>query len=211
MNIGIIGSGHVGGTLGRRWARGGHSVIFSSRHPESEEMKQLVAAVGGSARSAGVADAVAASEVLLLATPYEAAHDALRSAGDLGNRVLIDATNPLLEDLSGLSVGRTTSAAEQVALWAQGGRVVKAFNTVGYKVMENPEFGDAKAVLPYCGEDEEAKRAVHGLAAELGFDPVDMGPLAGARSSEPFALLWITLAYGRGMGPGIAFQLLKRG
>jgi len=123
---------------------------------------------------------------------------------------VIDVTNPVLPDLSGLSLGTTTSAAEQVAQWASGARVVKAFNTVGFNIMADPSFGASRALLFYCGDDAPAKQIVKSLAAELGFDPEDAGPLRQARLLEPFALLWISLAYGQGYGREFAFQLLRR-
>src|SRR5581483_11457614 len=140
MNIGIIGSGKVGGTLGVRWAKSGHSVVFSSRNPQSEAKKRLTNKAGGTARPATVREAASASELLLLAAPWKAGRDALAGAGDLTGKILIDAMNPLLPDLSGLEVGTVTSAAEQVASWQPGARVVKAFNTVGANIMENPVF-----------------------------------------------------------------------
>lgn len=210
MKIGIIGSGNVGGTLGRRWAQIGHSVIFSSRDPASDQMKQLVAEAGQSASAASVADAARASEIILLATPWPATKKALQSAGDLSGKVLIDATNPLLADLSGLELGTTTSGAEQVAGWAPGARTVKAFNTVGFGIMANPVFGDRKAVLFYCGDNGEAKQTVARLATELGFDQADAGPLSQARLLEPFALLWISLAVKYGFGRDIAFQFMRQ-
>ena len=208
MNIGIIGSGNVGGTLGRRWSKGGHRVIFSSRNPASDEMQRLTAETG--AGSATVAEAAKASDVLLLATPWPAAQAALNSAGDLTGKVLIDAINPLLPDLSGLAVGATTSGAEQVAAWAPGARVVKAFNTVGYNVMQDPKFPAGAAVMFYCGDDAAAKATVRPLIAELGFDPQDAGPLSQARLLEPFAMLWISLAVKYGYGRDIGFQLMRR-
>src|SRR4029077_6410217 len=100
-----------------------------SRKPESDEMKQLVAKAGGDARAATVAEAVRAGDPLLLATPWEVTKALVVGLGDLAGKVLIDATNPLLPDLSGLACGTTTSGAEQVAGWALGARVVKCFNT----------------------------------------------------------------------------------
>jgi predicted dinucleotide-binding enzyme len=208
MNLGILGSGNVGGTLGRRWSAGGHRVIFSSRDPQSAEMQKLAAEAG--ATSASTAEAARASEILLLSTPWPAAQEVLKSCGDLSGKVLIDATNPLLPDLSGLAVGTTTSSAEQVAAWAKGARVVKAFNTVGFNVMQNPKFGGGSAVMFYCGDDAAAKATVHGLASELGFDARDAGPLSQARLLEPFALLWISLALKYGLGREFGFQLLTR-
>lgn len=210
MRIGIIGAGNVGGTLGTRWASLGHQVLFASRHPESEEMRALVTRAGAHSRAATPADAAAASDVLLLATPWPAAREVIATLGDLSGKILIDATNPLLPRLAGLEFANTTSGAEQIAAWAPGASVVKAFNTVGFNVMANPEFNGSRAVLFYCGDDTPAKQAVHHLAASLGFDPQDAGPLSQARLLEPFALLWISLAMLHGYGREIAFQLLRR-
>jgi NADPH-dependent F420 reductase len=209
MNIGIIGSGNVGGTLGTRWAQAGHKVTFGSRNPESREMRDLAANAGANARAGSVAQ-TAQADVILLATPWPAAEQAIRAAGDLSGKVVIDATNPLRPDLSALTAGTTTSAAEQVAQWAPAARVVKAFNTVGANIMANPAFGGDRPVMLYCGNDAKAKQTVHSLIAELGFEPVDAGPLTQARTLEPFALLWISLAYQAGLGREIAFKLLRR-
>jgi predicted dinucleotide-binding enzyme len=210
MNIGIIGSGNVGGTLGSRWAILGHSVAFSSRNPGSEDMRTLVAEAGANARATSVQEAVAASDVIVVATPWPATRTALETAGSLAGKILIDATNPLLPRLEGLEYGQSTSGAEQVATWAPGARVVKAFNTIGNNVMADPSFDGRKALLFYCGDDTEAKRATHQLASELGFDAQDAGPLIQARLLEPFALLWISLALQHGYGREIAFQLMRR-
>jgi predicted dinucleotide-binding enzyme len=208
MTIGIIGSGSVGGTLGTRWARAGHGVTFSSRKPESKEMRELVETAGPNARAGAVADAVQA-DIILLATPWPNTEEALRSAGSLSGKILIDATNPLL-GLDALDVGNTNSGGEQVAQWARGAKVVKAFNTVGNNVMGNPAFGDLRPVLFYCGDDQAAKQTVRALISELGFEAADAGPLSQARVLEPFALLWISLAFKEGWGREFAFQVLRR-
>lgn len=210
MNIGIIGSGNVGGTLGTRWSELGHRVVFSSRDPQSEKTRTLVAGAGPGASAGSVAEAVRASEVLVLSTPWPATELTVRGAGDLSGKVLIDATNPLLPDLSALSIGTNTSGGEQVASWASGAQVVKAFNSIGFNVMKNPKFAEGSALLFYCGDDAEVKRIVHQLASELGFDARDAGPLKQARTLEPMALLWISLAYQQGYGRDFAFQLMKR-
>jgi 8-hydroxy-5-deazaflavin:NADPH oxidoreductase len=209
MKIGILGAGNVGGTLGTRWAQGGHDVVFGSRHPESDEMRHLMGKAGPKARTATIREAAGASGVLLLSTPWPATRDVLSAAGDLGGKIVIDAINPLRADLSGLDLGTTTSASETVAQWAPGARVVKAFNTVGANIMADPDFHGAKPVMFYCGDDGEAKRTVAQLADELGFDAQDAGPLRQARVLEPFAMLWISLAFG-GYGRDIAFAMLRR-
>jgi predicted dinucleotide-binding enzyme len=210
MKIGIIGSGNVGGTLGTRWAQAGHEVIFGSRNPTSEAMRQLTAKAGATARAASFSETLATAELLLLATPWPVTQAALEGLGDLAAKVLIDATNPLLPDLSGVECGTTTSGAERVANWATGAKVVKAFNTVGFDIMANPAFGGDRPVMFYCGDDAAAKKTVRVLVEQLGFEAVDAGRLSQARLLEPFALLWISLAYAGGLGREIGFKLLRR-
>ena len=210
MNIGIIGSGNVGGTLGTRWARNGHAVRFGFRNPDTGKARALVAAAGPNASGGDIPAAAAFGDVLLLATPYEEATAALLGAGPLAGKAILDATNPLLPGLAGLSTGTTTSAAETLQAAVSEAHVVKIFNTVGSNIMENPDFGGVRPVMFYCGDDAEAKRRAAALAAELGFDAVDAGPLRQARTLEPFALLWISLALQHGMGRDIGFALLRR-
>jgi predicted dinucleotide-binding enzyme len=209
MNIGIIGSGNVGGALGTRWAQKGHQIVFGSRTPDDADMKKLLDRAGKNARAAKLVEA-ATNDVLLFAMPWPIAKDVLSGLGNLAGKVLIDATNPLLPDLSGLAVGTSTSAGEQVADWAKGAKVVKAFNTVGSTIMENDSFAAGKPVIFYCGDDAAAKKTVHELAADIGFDPQDTGPLTQARLLEPFALLWISLAFQQKWGREFAFQVLRR-
>ena len=173
-------------------------------------MKKLLDRAGKNARAAKLADAAAANDVLLFAMPWQPAKDILTGLGNLSGKLLIDATNPLLPDLSGLSVGTTTSGGEQVAGWAKGAKVVKCFNTVGSTIMENDSFAAGKPVMFYCGDDSSAKKTVHQLASDIGFDAQDAGPLTQARLLEPFALLWISLAYQQKWGRDFAFEALRR-
>jgi NADPH-dependent F420 reductase len=210
MNIGIIGSGNVGGTFGKRWAQAGHNVVFSVRGSPSPALLEVMKQAGPTARTGSAQQAASTSDVVLLATPWEAVRQALASAGDLRGKIVIDATNPLSPGLAGLSVGTTTSAAEMVAQWTPGAKVVKAFNTVGYNIMDNPNFESGPVSMFYCGDDTDAKRTVSSLIAELGFEPLDAGPLTQARVLEPFAMLWISMAIQYGYGRDIGFRLLRR-
>jgi 8-hydroxy-5-deazaflavin:NADPH oxidoreductase len=210
MRIAIIGAGNVGGTLGKSWAAKGHEVAFGVRRSNDTKVHALITATGKRARAASVKDAVAGAEVLVLATPWSATKAALHEAGDLRGKVVVDATNPLKADGSGLAIGHATSAGEQVAGWAPGARVVKAFNTIGAAHMADPRFGTQRASMFICGDDTDAKATVAQLAAELGFDPVDCGPLTQARLLEPLAMLWISMAYAYGAGPNIGFALLRK-
>ncbi len=145
---------------------------------------------------------------MLLTTPWAAAQDALRAAGDLAGKVLIDATNPIGPGMV-LTHGTTDSGAEQVARWAPGARVVKAFNSIGREVMADPRFGGQPAVLCLCGDDAAACDVTAGLARDIGFEPLRIGPLARARFLEPAALVWITTASALGTRE-FAWGLLRR-
>jgi 8-hydroxy-5-deazaflavin:NADPH oxidoreductase len=209
MKIAVIGSGHVGSALGERWAKGGHQVVYGSRDPHGEKVQAVVRAAGPNASATTAAQAVANADVVLLATPWSAAEETVRGLGNsLSGKVLIDANNPM--GPGGLAVSGNTSAAEQIAGWARGARVVKAFNTTGSGNMLDPNYDSQPVTMFICGDDENAKKMAAQLAQELGFDVTDAGPLTMARYLEPLAALWISLAYGRGMGPNIAFRLMKR-
>lgn len=210
MRICVIGAGNVGGTLGRGWARKGHEVMFGVRQPKAPKTRTLLEQIGGSVKAGTVAEAVAFGSVVALAIPWHATRDALRSAGELAGKVLLDCTNPLKADGSGLEVGYTGSGGEQVAAWAKGASVVKIFNTTGFENMADPGYGGEPITMFFAGDHAGAKRVAAQLARDLGFDPVDAGTLANARLLEPLAMLWIYLAVAQKQGSGIAFKLLRR-
>lgn len=210
MQIGIIGGGSVGGTLGTAWARKGHKVRFGVRHPDSPEITALLKNIGPAAAGGSVADAAAFGEVVVLATPWPGTLEAIQSAGDLSEKVLLDCTNPLKPQLAGLEVGTTSSGGEMVAEWAAGARVVKIFNTTGYGNMANPNYPLGPVTMFYCGDDEGAKIVAAKLASDVGFDPIDAGPLSNSRLLEPMAMLWIWLAVAGGFGTDFAFRLMRR-
>lgn len=211
MKIAVIGSGNVGGALGSLWAAKGHNVVFGVRDPEDSKVQDLLKSTGGKARAASVREAASAAEIAVLAVPWPAAQDVVAEAGNLAGKVLIDCMNPLAPDLSGLTIGTNNSAAEEVARWARGARVVKAFNTIGAPNFANPRFGSESASMFICGDDSSAKQLAAKLAADLAFDVVDCGGLIAARWIEPLAMLWIHLAFKQGLGAtGHAFKLLRR-
>lgn len=133
--------------------------------------------------------------------------------GELDGVTLIDATNPLGPGFT-LDVGPNgASAAERIQALAPRARVVKAFNSTGANNMQHPVYDGARTVMFYAGDDADAKRTVHQLVADVGFEPVDAGPLSRARELEHLAMLWIALAMGVGvpaMGREIAFRLVRR-
>ena len=210
MKIAILGTGAVGTALGTRWAKAAHAVTFGSRQPQSEKVLAVVEKCGSGAKACSPQMAVADAEAILLAVPWPAARQTLADLGDLRGRPVIDCTNPLLPDLSGIELGHSTSAAEQLAAAAPSARVVKAFNAASVKVMNDPRFGEHLATMFYCGDDAAAKSVVRQLIADVGFDPVDAGQLASARYLEPLAMLYIHLAFRQGWGSNCAFKIMKR-
>jgi predicted dinucleotide-binding enzyme len=210
MRIGILGAGNVGGTLGRGWARNGHEVFFGVPRPQDAKTQDLIRGIGPKARAGTVADAAGFAEVVVLATPWPATQDAIRGAGNLAGRVVVDCTNPLKPDFTGLALGYTTSGAEQVAEWARGAKVFKAFHQTGFNIMGNPVFDGRRAVLFVCGDDDASKPIVLKLATEIGFEAIDAGRLVVARLLEPYAMLWIHLANAQGLGRDFAFGMLRR-
>ena len=210
MKIAIIGIGNVGGTLGPAWAKAGHDVIFGVRDPNSEKVKTVLENSGQNARAAGVAEAASAAKIVVFAAPWSATQDAVQAAGNLEGKLVVDCTNPIAPDLKGLVIGTTTSAAEQVAQWAQGARVVKAFNTTGSGNMANPLYGSQPVTMFICGDDPESRETVARLAEDIGLDACITGPLYHARYFEPMAMLWVDMAYLQGKGPDFAYKILKR-
>lgn len=209
MRIGIIGAGNVGGALGTGWAKAGHEVIWGVRDPRDPKHESLVLGTRNGALGT-VTEAADAGEVLVLTTPWNATRAALDTLGDVGGKPLLDATNPLKPDLSGLDLPPGTSGGEQVQAWCPHARVVKVFNTTGADNMNNPAYPGGATTMLYCGDDPDAKKIAHQLSADLGFAPLDAGPLSRALLLEDFALLWITLAYGQNMGRDFAFRIERR-
>ena len=208
MSIAIIGAGNVGQALAQALASKGESVFLGV--PEPEKYRATVRALGERVRIGTANASIAASEVVILAVPYSAADSIARSIPDWQGRILVDATNPLAPGLAGLSVGTTTSGAEEIAKAARGARVVKAFNTTGAENMADSRYPGGAMFMPVCGDDAEARTRVVALATLIGFDAVDCGDLKTARYLEPFAMTWIHMAIKLGHGRRFAFARLQR-
>ena len=202
MKIGIIGAGNMGSAFAKRLAAAGHEVTVTAE--DLSHAEQVASAVGGSVRAVPHGQIAAEAELLVLATPYGAAVEALRGAGDTNGKTVIDITNPLNAEMSGLTVGFSSSAAEEIQKAVPGARVVKAFNTVFAQVLGAGATGGAKVQVLFAGDDEAAKEAVRSLIESADFEAVDAGPLANARYLEPLGMLNIYLGYVAGHGTGVA-------
>ncbi len=208
MSIAIIGAGNVGMALGSAFAKRGERIVFGV--PEPGKYETAVAALGALADVATNAQAIATGDVVILAVPHAALRSIAQSVPDWQGKILVDATNPLAPGLSGLSLGTSTSGAEELAKLAHGARVVKAFNTTGAENLADTTYPGGRPFMPVCGDDAEARARVVALATLIGFDAVDCGPLSAARYLEPFAMTWIHMAVKLGMGRRFAFARLQR-
>jgi predicted dinucleotide-binding enzyme len=202
MKIAVIGAGDVGGTLGAAWMRAGHLVTFGARDPQSDSVTKALAATGGRAAVASVADALGQAEVVVLAAPGAAVAGLVREhAAALDGKIVVDATNTF--DAQGAM--RNSVAAIRAA--APAARVVRAFNSLGYENMAQPVIGGVQADLFYCAS-EAARETAERLIADVGLRPVRVGDLDQVDLVDTLGRLWGALAYGQGMGRRLAFKVL---
>jgi 8-hydroxy-5-deazaflavin:NADPH oxidoreductase len=200
MKVALIGAGNMGSALARLIVTAGHTLYLTSRN--AEKGRALAASIGAAYRDRDVArDA----DIVIVATGYADAVGGLRSAGNLNGKAVVDITNPLTADYSGLTLGYDTSAAEEIQKAFPTARVVKAFNTVFAQVLAaGPKLAGATVPVFVAGDDVEARSAVKALVETLGFRAVDSGSVRNARFLEPLALMNIYLGYGAGRGTAIA-------
>lgn len=189
--IAIIGTGEVGGTLGKRWAALGHKIIYGSRTPDAEKVQELVKETGAGAIAVSPKDAVAQADLILLAVPWSAAKDVIAGLGDLTGKVLMDPTNGVKVTQGRFEAppGLTTSDAEEIQAAAPAATVVKAFNTLSAEIMADPKNGGGPISVPLAGADAAAKARVAEIVRAMDLEPVDVGALYVSRYLEGMARL----------------------
>jgi len=180
--IGVIGSGHIGGTIGGLWIKKGHQVAFSSRHPD--ELKPMVAELGSLARAGTVEEAIAFGDVLFIAVPYGAVPQIGKDySAAMKGKVMLDACNAVsardgavADEVEQTGIGVTTQK------YFPGVRIVRAFNTMSYMIFaREANRPDPKLAVPIAGDDPQAVQIAVSLVRDAGFDPVVVGKLADAR------------------------------
>jgi predicted dinucleotide-binding enzyme len=209
MNILILGAGNMGSALARRFSAAGHAVrLAATSHDKAKSVAATLPNTTAVDASVGAGDA----DVIVVATPYAHAAEALRAVGPLDGKVVVDITNPLTADYMGLAIGHDTSAAEEIAKAAPGATLVKGFNTLFAQVLnEGAQRADGQRAPTFVASDSaQAKEKVVALADSIGFDAIDAGPLKNARYLEPLAGLNIYFGYGAGLGTAIAPTWLGR-
>jgi len=213
MRIGILGSGLMGAKLGTIWARAGHAVVFSYAHSE-QKLKRLARTAKGKAQAGTPREATQEADALLLAVHWSRVDDVLQQAGDVSGKTIVSCSLPMNADDTGLVIAHTSSGAEELAKKVPKARVVSAFGTVPSEVLFGVFAARKKAKRPslvYCGDDARSKKTAATLIRDVGFDPVDAGPLRIARYTEPFTLLIAQLAYEGDAGPELAYRFERFG
>ncbi len=208
MRIGILGSGLMGGKLGTLFAKAGHEVVFSYARSQ-RKLRRLARESPGHARAGTPGEAARASEVLLLAVHWSRIDPVLKQAGEVSGKVILSCSLPMNAANTALVVAHTSSGAEALARKVPRAHVVSAFGTVPSEVLFDVFAARRKArrpALAYCGDDRGAKEVAGGLIRDVGFAPVDVGPLRMARYLEPFALLVAQIAYEVEDDPAIAYR-----
>ncbi|MFC4352170.1 NADPH-dependent F420 reductase [Fodinicurvata halophila] len=203
MNISILGTGNMASGLAVLFAKGGHHVTLASRDPS--QARSVATELGNNIQGGPLDSATNSAEFVVLAVPFDAAAEVIKAAGGLAGKVVIDITNPMTADFSALTLGHTTSAAEEIQKLAPAAKVVKAFNTVFASVLKNgSKVAGQPATVFVASDDAEARSQVVALAESAGLQTLETGALASARYLEPVGGLNIALGYGLGHGTDIA-------
>jgi len=198
----------MGAKLGTIWARAGHDVVFSYAR-SAQKLEKLAREARGKARAGTPRDAAKDADALLLAVHWSRVDDVLKQAGDLSAKVIVSCSLPMSADDTALVIAHTCSGAEALAQRVPKARVVSAFGTVPSEVLFGVFDARRKVRRPslvYCGDEARSKKIAARLIRDVGFDPVDAGPLRIARYTEPFTLLIAQLAYEGDEGPELAYR-----
>ena len=213
MRIGILGSGLMGGKLGTIFARARHEVSFSYAR-SGEKLRRLARDASGDSRAGTPREAARDADALLLAVHWSRVDEVLKQAGEVSRKVIITCSLPMNADDTDLVIAHTSSGAEALAKKVRGAHVVSAFGTVPSEVLFDVYEARRRARRPslvYCGDHQRAKNVAATLIRDVGFEPIDAGPLRIARCMEPFTLLVAQLAYETERGPELAYRFERLG
>ncbi len=203
LNIAVLGAGHIGGTIGRKWAEAGHNVSFGVTDPDGPKSQALRAELGDKVTIGSAADALAAGDIILVAMPGVAIDQIVAEyATSLDGKVIIDAANKM-------GTGGPPNSLATFQARTPNARVYRAFNTLGWENFVNPVINGLQADLFFCGPDGEDRKTVEQLISDVGLRPIWVGGLEEIERIDALLGLWFTLAAGRGYGRRLAFKLLS--
>lgn len=197
--IAIIGTGDVAGALGPEFAALGHTIVYGSRDPSRDEVHTLVARTGDDASATTQKEATIGADIVVLAVPGGLVETITRNLGDLSGKIIIDPTNPIGRGEDGLpAMAVDTSNGEIIQAAAPTAHVVKAFNTLNWRTMVDPESAGGPVSIPLVGDNLTAKATVAELVRGMELEPIDLGPIRYARHVEGMLIIWINARIGGG-------------
>lgn len=199
MQVAVIGTGNMGSGLATIFAQAKHEVTIGSR--DMAKAAALATQIGHGAVGGDIEAAVRMADIVILAIPFPFAAETLKAAGDLSKKIIIDISNPITPDFQGLTIGHTTSAAEEIQKLAPQAKVVKAFNTIFAQLLPTEAREGKTLQVLIAADDASAKADVSALVQSLGFDAVDAGALSNSRFIEPIGEMNIHFGYFLGWGP----------
>jgi len=183
--IAVIGTGNVGAALGSELAQQGYTVVYGSRNPAGLKAVDLARKTASNATAAKPAEAVVNADIVILAVPGMVVEEVVLGLGDLSGKIVIDVTNPLvMDEPMHFRYGVSTSNGEVVQAAVPDARVVKAFNTISWQSMINPEESKGPLYVPLAGNDDAAKEVVAKLVARMGLKSIDLGGIESAHWTE---------------------------
>jgi predicted dinucleotide-binding enzyme len=202
LKIAILGAGNIGGTLGKKWLAAGHEVIFGVRDGQSVKTKASLENVGGKIRAVSVEEAVRFGEAVLVSVPWGAVPDLVTThASGLANKIIMDATNNF--------AGPVINNIERIKEKVPSAAIYRAFNSLGWELFANPQFGQTQVDMFYSGPDDAHRPVVEDLIKEIGVRPIWVGDNDRAVIVDNVGALWVTLVFQRGRSRRIAFKLLE--
>lgn len=202
MRIGIIGTGNIGRTLGKKWINAGHQVKFGTRNLSKEDTISFVKSLGSNASLSNIKEAINTSEIIVVAIPGSTVQEFFSTYGeDLSGKVIIDPSNNIKAE--------TMNSLQYFNKYVEASEYYRAFNSLGWENFENPTFGSLKADLFYCGSNNEGQSKVEQLIKSVGLNPICIGGLETISVVDSILGLWFTLALKRGYGRHLAFKMLK--
>jgi predicted dinucleotide-binding enzyme len=203
LHIAIFGAGNIGGTLGRKWVAAGHKVAFGVTNPDSERARALRTELGAKVTIGSVADALAGSDVVVMALPGKAMDETItKHAMQLDGKVIIDTANRL--------GGGPMNSFATFQTHTPHARVSRAFNTLGWENFADPVFDGIQADLFYCGPEGDAREVVEQLIADVGLRPIRLGDVDQVGVVDSVGSLWFALVFGQGKGRHLAFKVLSK-
>lgn len=195
MNVGVLGSGIVGRTLGAGFLKHGHQVMLGTRDPNKGDVTEWLRKTPD-ARAGTFKEAARFGEMVVLAVLGRAVHELIDLAGpaNFSDKTIMNATSPLADEppVNGVlkyTTGLNESLSEQIQAELPDAHVVKAFNSVGNPLMIDPQFSQGTPTMFYCGNNDAAKAQAADIIRQFGWEPYDCGTIVSARALEPLCML----------------------